>query len=64
MLQGLKVTMKKHPSTFKLCGELAEKLKTVQDTPLTLYEGINFLPLPTIKSSGTEKPGDEATLYL
>ena len=33
------MTMKKHPSAFKLCGELAEKLKTVQDTPLTLYEG-------------------------
>ena len=31
--------MKKHPSAFKLCGELAEKVKTVKDTPLTLYEG-------------------------
>ena len=36
------MTMKKHPSAFKLCGELAEKLKTVQDTPLTLYEGTKF----------------------
>ena len=40
-LQGLKVTMKKHPSALKLTGALAEKLKTVQDTALTLYEG-NF----------------------
>jgi hypothetical protein len=39
--------MKKHPSAFKLCGELAEKLKTVQDTPLTLYEGnLNTSPVP------------------
>ena len=31
--------MKKHPSAFKLCGELAEKVKLVKDTPVTLYEG-------------------------
>lgn len=33
------MTMKKHPSAFKLCGELAEKVKTVTDSPVTLYEG-------------------------
>ena len=32
--------MKKHPSAFKLHGELAQKLTTVKDQPLTLYEGI------------------------
>ena len=37
--QGLKVTMKKHPSAFKLCGQLAEKLTTVGEEALTLYEG-------------------------
>ena len=34
--------MKKHPSAFKLCGELAEKVKTVTDTPLTLYDGMTL----------------------
>ena len=34
------MTMKKHPSAFKLCGELVEKVKAVTDTPVTLYEGI------------------------
>lgn len=38
-LQGLKITMKKHPSAFKLQGELEQKLTTVKDQPLTLYEG-------------------------
>lgn len=31
--------MKKHPSAFKLCGQLAEKLTTVGEEALTLYEG-------------------------
>ena len=39
MTQGLKVTMKKHPSAFKLTGHLAELLTTVGGTLLTLYEG-------------------------
>ena len=38
-VQGLKVTMKKHPSAFKLCGYLAETVKTVGEEPMTLYEG-------------------------
>lgn len=37
--QGLKITMKKHPSMLKVEGELLEKLKEVKDLPLTLYEG-------------------------
>ena len=41
--QGLKITMKKHPSAFKLCGYLAEKLKEVGSDPLTLYEGTVIL---------------------
>lgn len=52
-IQGLKVTMKKHPSAFKLCGELAEKLKTVQDTSVTLYEGMllsSNIPLAVIET--------------
>ena len=40
MVQGLKVTMKKHPSAFKLTGHLADLLKTVGETALTLYEGL------------------------
>ena len=32
--------MKKHPSAFKLVGELAEKVKTVKDTTVILYEGV------------------------
>ena len=31
--------MSKHPFSFKLCGSLAEKVKTVKDEPMTLYEG-------------------------
>ena len=31
--------MRKHPSAFKLCGSLAEKVKTVKDEAMTLYEG-------------------------
>ena len=38
-VQGLKVTMKKHPSAFKLCGYLAETVKTVREEPMILYEG-------------------------
>ena len=38
-VQGLKVTMKKHPSNFKLCGHLVEKLKTVKNEVVVLYEG-------------------------
>lgn len=38
-LQGLKVTMKKHPSAFKLCGYLVEKLQNIGSDPFTLYEG-------------------------
>ena len=40
--EGLKVTMKKHPSSFKLLGELAEKNKLVGNEPTTLYEGECF----------------------
>lgn len=38
-LKGLKVTMKKHPSAFKLCGYLVEKLQNIGSDPFTLYEG-------------------------
>jgi len=38
-LKGLKVTMKKHPSSFKLSGELEEKNNKVGDDPVVLYEG-------------------------
>lgn len=38
-LKGLKITMKKHPSAFKLCGYLAEKLKEVGNDPFILYDG-------------------------
>lgn len=38
-LQGLRVTMSKHPSSFKLNGSLEEKNKLVGDEPTTLYEG-------------------------
>ena len=31
--------MKKHPSAFKLRGELAQMVTTVREGPLTLYEG-------------------------
>ena len=39
-IQALKVTMKKHPSSFKLQGELAEKLKAMSAEALTLYDGM------------------------
>lgn len=38
-LKALKVTMKKHPSCFKVLGEVAEKNKTVGDIPVVLYDG-------------------------
>ncbi|KAL8575223.1 hypothetical protein ACOMHN_042344 [Nucella lapillus] len=38
-LQALKVTMKKHPSCFKLEGHMAALNNTVTDKPVTLYEG-------------------------
>ena len=31
--------MKKYPSSFKVLGYLAEKLKTVKDEPMILAEG-------------------------
>lgn len=38
-LRGLKVTMKKHPTAFKLCGDLIEKNKQVSDKAVVLYDG-------------------------
>ena len=38
-LQGLKVTMKKHPSCFKLNSPLKEKNDEVVDSAVTLYDG-------------------------
>jgi len=38
-LKGLKVTMKKHPASFKVLGELAEKIREVGDESVILYEG-------------------------
>lgn len=37
--------MKKHPLSFKLLGSLEEKLKTVRNEPLTLFEGIKLKTL-------------------
>ena len=42
-LQALKVTMKKHPSCFKVLGEVAEKNNKVGEEPAILYDGNNFL---------------------
>ena len=42
-LKGLKVTMKKHPSSFKLSAELEEKNDKVGDDPVVLYEGMCFI---------------------
>ncbi len=39
ILQGLKVTMKKHPSMLKVIGPLADRNNAVTDTAVTLYEG-------------------------
>ena len=38
-LTGLTVTMRKHPASFKLEGELREKNKEVKDGPVVLYHG-------------------------
>ncbi|XP_028396629.1 putative L-aspartate dehydrogenase [Dendronephthya gigantea] len=38
-LKELKVTMKKTPSAFKLCGELKEKNEKVTKDPVVLYSG-------------------------
>ncbi|KAK4292971.1 hypothetical protein Pmani_034294 [Petrolisthes manimaculis] len=38
-LKGLKVTMIKHPSCFKLEGELKAKNESVKESKVTLYEG-------------------------
>ena len=38
--QALRVTMKKHPSCFKVLGEVAEKNNKVGDEPVILYDGI------------------------
>ena len=41
--QGLRVTMKKHPSAFsRVLGSVAERVKQVSDTPVTLFEGMHF----------------------
>ena len=39
-LQGLKVTMKKTPSAFKLCGDLKAKNEQVTKDAVVLYSGI------------------------
>eukprot|EP00093_Oithona_nana_P002967 02967.XXX_101935_103072_1 [CDS] Oithona nana genome sequencing. len=38
-LKGVTVTMRKHPSSFKLNGDIAEKNAQVTDQELVLYEG-------------------------
>ena len=39
-LESLRITMNKHPSSFKLTGELREKLdQSDPNKPITLYEG-------------------------
>lgn len=38
-LKGLTVTMKKHPTSFKLSGDIAEANAKVQDEAVVLYEG-------------------------
>jgi hypothetical protein len=38
-LQGLKVTMKKHPSCFKVLGHLVALVESVKEDPVILYEG-------------------------
>lgn len=41
VLESVKVTMNKHPNSFKLTGSLLEKLKSsdFSSNPVTLYEG-------------------------
>merc|ERR1712080_128708 len=38
-LEGLTITMRKPPQSFKLVGELAEKNKEVGGSPVVLYHG-------------------------
>ncbi|XP_002736499.1 aspartate dehydrogenase domain-containing protein-like [Saccoglossus kowalevskii] len=38
-LKGLRVTMKKHPSSFKVLGELKDKNDSVTDSLVVLYDG-------------------------
>ena len=38
-LKGVTVTMKKHPSSFKLNGDLAQTNSKVKDQAVVLYEG-------------------------
>lgn len=38
-LKGLTVTMRKHPSSFKLNGDIAEVNAKVTSEPVVLYEG-------------------------
>lgn len=38
-LQNLKVTMTKHPTSFKLNGDLKTKNDQVKDTKVILYDG-------------------------
>ena len=40
--QALKVTMKKHPTCYKLNGEIEELNKTVTDKAITLYTGKEY----------------------
>ncbi|XP_037090517.1 putative L-aspartate dehydrogenase [Pollicipes pollicipes] len=39
ILQGLRVTMRKHPAAFRLSGRLAELAATATESAVTLYEG-------------------------
>ena len=38
-LKGVTVTMRKHPTSFKLNGDIADKNAEVTDTEVVLYEG-------------------------
>ena len=37
--QALKITMTKHPDSFKLCGDLKTKNAAVTDKAVVLYDG-------------------------
>lgn len=39
LFQNLKVTMTKHPTSFKLNGDLKTKNDQVKDTKVILYDG-------------------------
>lgn len=39
MLEGLKITMKKHPTSLKVLGELKIRMENMNSNPMTLYEG-------------------------